>query len=84
MILLAMICFLISICKNKEHIKGTYQSNGFLNIGDPNHSKAYKIGGQTHTSKKKTSFRSTNKKVLRDEIICSACGISLMLGNQFA
>jgi hypothetical protein len=72
------IVLILKYCRSNDLIQGEYYSNGFTNIGDPANSKAYRIGGFKYNNSKKNT---NPKKNIKEEIICSSCGISLMMSS---
>ncbi|OMJ66073.1 hypothetical protein SteCoe_37213 [Stentor coeruleus] len=68
----------ISLMKRSYSLKGEYQSNGFTNFTELSGFKAYKIGGHKYSSNKKPNAN-IMKKSTKEDIICSICGISLMM-----
>ncbi|CAG9321415.1 unnamed protein product [Blepharisma stoltei] len=83
MIILAIFCYLIACYRNKENVKGSFKTNGFVNIWDSGSTKAYKIGLQTSSVKKKNAIKSPSKPNTKEEISCGVCGISLSISSQF-
>jgi hypothetical protein len=79
LLLIAMIILKgISLLKRSYNLKGEYQSNGFTNFTELSGFKAYKIGGHKYASNKKPN-PNIMKKSTKEDIICSTCGISLMM-----
>ena len=52
----ALCCWLLSLCKKQDRIRGVYYAYPFTSLGESLSFKAYRIGRNRHSAKKRGNY----------------------------
>ena len=77
LILLVVLSLALNRFKGEDLITGEYVTNGFTSFNDQNNLKVFKVAAFKSSAKKMSS----GKKTVREDIICTICGASLITSH---